>query len=70
MKRAIPSAGLVVLPKAGHTINLEDPDAFNRALLEFLATVDAGRWGLRNPASRASSAILPSSGGPGATGRA
>jgi len=25
MKRKIPTAGLVVLPKSGHTINLEEP---------------------------------------------
>ena len=59
MKRTIPTAGLVVMPKAGHTINLEDPDAFNRAVLDFLTAVDAGRWPRRNPASLASSAIFP-----------
>ena len=59
MKRKIPSAGLLVLPKSGHTINLEEPEAFNRAVLDFLAAVDAGRWGLRNPASLGASAILP-----------
>jgi pimeloyl-ACP methyl ester carboxylesterase len=59
MKRKIQTSGLVVLPKAGHTINLEDPEAFNRALLDFLAAVDAGRWTRRNPASLAKSAILP-----------
>jgi pimeloyl-ACP methyl ester carboxylesterase len=59
MKRRIPTAGLVVIPKAGHTINLEEPDAFNRAVLDFLTAVDAGRWVPRNPASRAPSAILP-----------
>jgi pimeloyl-ACP methyl ester carboxylesterase len=59
MKRKIPTAGLVILPKAGHTINLEDPEAFNRALLDFLTAVDAGRWNKRNPASLAKSAILP-----------
>ena len=32
MKRKIRSSGLVVIPKAGHTINLEDPELFNRAL--------------------------------------
>jgi pimeloyl-ACP methyl ester carboxylesterase len=59
MKRKIASAGLVVLPKTGHAINLEEPEAFNRAVLDFLTAVDAGRWTLRNPASRSPSAILP-----------
>ncbi|MDP2701498.1 MAG: alpha/beta hydrolase [Candidatus Rokubacteria bacterium] len=60
MKRKIRSSGLVVMPKAGHTVNLEDPDAFNRAVLDFLTAVDASRWPLRNPASVSASAILPS----------
>jgi pimeloyl-ACP methyl ester carboxylesterase len=59
MKRAIPSAGLVVMPKCGHTINLEDPDAFNRIVGDFLTAVEAGKWGTRNPASLSASAILP-----------
>ena len=59
MKRKIRSSGLVVLPKSGHTINLEEPEAFNRAVLDFLTAVDAGRWPLRNPASQTGSAILP-----------
>lgn len=59
MKRKIRSSGLVVMPKAGHTVNLEDPDAFNRAVLDFLTAVDASRWPLRNPASVSASAILP-----------
>jgi pimeloyl-ACP methyl ester carboxylesterase len=59
MKRKIRSAALVVLPRSGHTINLEEPEAFNRALLDFLTAVDAGRWPLRNPLSQTGSAILP-----------
>jgi pimeloyl-ACP methyl ester carboxylesterase len=59
MKRKIPTAGLVVMPKAGHAINLEEPDAFNRTVLDFLTLVDAGRWTRRNPASMTGSAILP-----------
>jgi pimeloyl-ACP methyl ester carboxylesterase len=59
MKRKIPSAGLLVMPKAGHTINLEEPAAFNAAVLDFLTAVDADRWSLRNPASLSGSAILP-----------
>jgi pimeloyl-ACP methyl ester carboxylesterase len=60
MKRKIRTAGLVMIPKSGHTINLEEPEAFNRAVLDFLTAVDAGRWGARNPASQTGSAILPS----------
>lgn len=59
MKRTIPAAALVVMPKCGHTINLEAPDAFNRHLEDFLGQVEAGRWTLRNPASLSKSAILP-----------
>ncbi len=59
MKRAIPTAGLVMLPKSGHTINLEEPDAFNRAVSDFLTAVEADKWGARNPASLSQSAILP-----------
>ena len=59
MKRTIPSAALVVMPRAGHTVNLEAPDAFNRHVLDFMTQVDAGRWTLRNPASLSQSAILP-----------
>ena len=51
MKRAIRSSGLVVIPKAGHAINLEEPDAFNRMVAEFLDLVEASRWDLRDPRS-------------------
>ena len=51
MKRAIPASGLVVLPQAGHTINLEDPEPFNRALLDFFTRVDGGRWASRDARS-------------------
>ena len=61
MKRKIRSSGLVILPKAGHTINLEEPEAFNRTVLEFLTAVDAGRWPPRNPASQSGSALFPAS---------
>jgi pimeloyl-ACP methyl ester carboxylesterase len=59
LKRTIPAAGLVVLPRTGHAINLEEPDAFNRILLDFTTIVDAGRWAPRDPASR-SGGILTS----------
>jgi pimeloyl-ACP methyl ester carboxylesterase len=59
MKRKIPTSGLVVLPKTGHAVNLEEPDAFNRAVLDFLTAVDAGRWRRRRADSLAKSGILP-----------
>jgi pimeloyl-ACP methyl ester carboxylesterase len=58
MKRAIPTSGLVVIPQAGHTINIEDPEAFNRAVGEFLSIVDAGRWTARDPRSMPGQGIL------------
>jgi pimeloyl-ACP methyl ester carboxylesterase len=51
MKRSIATAGLVVLPFSGHTINIEEPQAFNQALLEFLLRVDEGRAPRRDPRS-------------------
>jgi pimeloyl-ACP methyl ester carboxylesterase len=49
MKQNIPSAALAVMPNAGHTINLEAPDEFNRIVSDFLAQVDSGRWPMRDP---------------------
>ena len=44
MKRNIPSCGLSVFPQAGHTINLEEPELYNRTVLDFLTAVEAGKW--------------------------
>lgn len=49
MKRSIPSAALAVMPNCGHTINLEDPDEFNRLVGAFLVQVECGRWPVRDP---------------------
>ncbi|MBI3978070.1 MAG: alpha/beta fold hydrolase [Chloroflexi bacterium] len=35
----IPKAEMVVIPNAGHTSNVDQPDLFNRALVDFLARV-------------------------------
>lgn len=51
LKRHIARAGLEVFPRSGHTLNLEEPERFNRSLLDFLTTVDAGRWEARDPRS-------------------
>src|SRR5919204_1819756 len=44
MKRTIPTAAFVVMPNAGHAINLEEPAAFNQHLTDFFRAVDAGAW--------------------------
>lgn len=54
MKRHIPRAGLEIFPRSGHTLNLEEPERFNRSLLDFMTAVDAGRWEARDPRSLAS----------------
>jgi hypothetical protein len=51
LKRTIPTAAHVMLPRTGHTINLEEPEAFNRAVRDFLGQVDRGTWGKRDPRS-------------------
>jgi pimeloyl-ACP methyl ester carboxylesterase len=55
LKRTIPTAGLAVLPRTGHTANLEEPDVFNRAVDTFLTSVARGSWRPRDPRSRSAS---------------
>ncbi|MFY9692785.1 MAG: alpha/beta hydrolase [Xanthobacteraceae bacterium] len=57
MKRTIPTAALVVMPNAGHTINLEDPAVFNQHIADFFHSVDVGAWRNRDPRATGS-AIL------------
>jgi len=52
MKRHIPHAGLAVVPMTGHASNLEEPALFNQLVAEFLASVETGRWGTWQRASR------------------
>jgi pimeloyl-ACP methyl ester carboxylesterase len=55
MKREIPSAALAVMPNCGHTINIEDPDQFNRIVGDFIVQVEAGRWPKRDPRAMSAS---------------
>jgi len=57
MKRNIHSSALVLLPRSGHLINLEEPAVFNNMLGDFLARVDAGRWQMRDERSRTSNIL-------------
>jgi pimeloyl-ACP methyl ester carboxylesterase len=49
LKRTMPMAGLAVMPKSGHLINLENPAAFNAQIDDFLTAVADGRWQPRDP---------------------
>jgi pimeloyl-ACP methyl ester carboxylesterase len=55
LKRTIPTSGLVILPRTGHTANLEEPDQFNATVDRFLAAVGRGAWPERDPRSRSAS---------------
>ncbi len=45
LKQAAPSAGLYVLPRSGHMLNLEEATAFNSMVSRFLAAASMGTWG-------------------------
>jgi len=49
LKKTLPAVGLAVMPKCGHTLNLEEPEAFNRLVAEFIDAVEAGAWKVRDP---------------------
>lgn len=40
MRKFIPTAGLLVCPRTGHTVNIEEPALFNLHVAEFLAAVE------------------------------
>jgi pimeloyl-ACP methyl ester carboxylesterase len=63
MKRTIPSAGLMVFPKTGHTINLEEPGLFNFALQDFFTQVESGRWMMRDKRTETAAVLLDNSRG-------
>lgn len=44
LKRTVPLAGLAMMPMSGHLVQIEEPDAFNRLVLDFTTLVEAGRW--------------------------
>jgi proline iminopeptidase len=59
LKSAIAASGLVMFPKTGHVVNLEEPDLFNQVVGDFLGRVDAGAWPPRDPRSMAPTPIPP-----------
>ena len=57
LKRTIPSSGLSLIPRTGHTCNLEEPALFNKVCDDFIHQVECGRWELRDVRSMTSSII-------------
>jgi pimeloyl-ACP methyl ester carboxylesterase len=57
MKRTVETSALVVMPNSGHTINIEEPEAFNRHLADFFHAVEAGAWPKRDPRALAGSIL-------------
>ena len=55
LKRTISSSGLAILPRTGHTANLEEPEVFNGLVDRFLAAVERGAWRPRDPRSLSAS---------------
>ncbi len=47
LKAHVLRSGVLELPKCGHTINLEEPAAFNAAVQDFLHAVEQERWPTR-----------------------
>ena len=56
LKKHIPRCGLEFFPRSGHAVNLEEPERFNRSVLDFIAAVDAGHWEPRDP--RATGSVM------------
>ena len=48
LKKHISSSGLVVFPRSGHAINLEEPGLFNSVVSDFLLMVEQGKWAPRD----------------------
>jgi len=55
LKRAIPTAALAIVPRTGHTLNLEEPELFNAMVERFVTAVENGGWGVRDPRATAGS---------------
>ena len=57
LKRMLPNAGLAIFAKTGHTVNIEEPDAFNREVWNFITLAEAGRWTPSHPMASGASLI-------------
>lgn len=53
-KRSSPAVALAILPRTSHTVNLEEPEAFNHLVVSHFTEVDSGSWMPRDRRSMAS----------------
>jgi pimeloyl-ACP methyl ester carboxylesterase len=60
IKRTVPKAGLAIVPRTGHAVNLEEPALFNRLLDDFLHQVAEGKWLARDARTKPDSIWGPS----------
>lgn len=58
-KRTIPRCGLMVFPRTGHGINLEEPAGFNAAVQDFIHAVECDRWGVTVSTAGKGYSMLP-----------
>jgi pimeloyl-ACP methyl ester carboxylesterase len=61
IKRVVPRAGLMVFPKTGHGINLEEPAGFNAVVGDFIHAIERGRWPASVSTAGKDFALLPKS---------
>ena len=59
LKRTIPRCGLLMLPKTGHSINLEEPAVFNAGVENFIHAVERDCWGLSVPVGGKNFTLVP-----------
>lgn len=59
LKRTMPGAGMEMVPKSGHLLNLEDPAGFNAAVAHFHETVAEGGWPLRDMSTVGFGGVAP-----------
>jgi 3-oxoadipate enol-lactonase len=57
LKSVLANAGLSLFPKTGHTVNLEEPEAFNRTVWDFIALAEAGKWTPAHPVAVGASLV-------------
>jgi pimeloyl-ACP methyl ester carboxylesterase len=49
LKRTVPTAGLLMIPRTGHNVPTEESAAFNVALADLFAAAEADRWLAHKP---------------------